>query len=89
MKHGGEAELRNTCNAKNKLRYKKNEIKKDQPTLRDQTVHSLHCKRNPQQAKSRFVAEPAALLLFFDLLCCFGFHKQIPKSLYRSKSLEK
>ena len=21
--------------------------------------------------------------------CCFGFHKQIPKSLYRSKSLEK
>ena len=51
-------------------------------------MHSLHCKRNPQQAKNRFVAESATLLLFFDLLCCFGFHKQVPKSLYRSKSLE-
>ena len=36
-------------------------------------MHSLHCKRNPQQAKIRFVAESAALLLFFDLRCCFGF----------------
>ena len=54
-------------------------------TLRGQTVHSLHCKRNPQQTKIRFVAESATLLLLFDLL----FHKQIPKSLYRSKSLKK
>ena len=46
-------------------------------------ILSLHCMRNPQQAKIRFVAESATLLLFFDLLCCFGFHKQIPKSLYR------
>ena len=52
-------------------------------------MHSLHCNGNPQQAKIRFVAESATLLLFFDLLCCLGFHKQIPKSLYRSKSLEK
>ena len=52
-------------------------------SLRGQTVHSQHCKRNPQQANIRFVAESATLLLFFDLLCCFEFHKQIPKSLYR------
>ena len=38
--------------------------------LRGQTVHSLHCERNKQQAKIRFVAESATLLLFFDLLCC-------------------
>ena len=55
-------------------------------TLRGQTVHSLHFK--PQQAKISFVAESATLLLFVDLLCCFGFHKQIPKSLYCSKSLQ-
>ena len=57
--------------------------------LLGQNVYSLHCKRNPQQAKFRYVAESANLLLFFDLLCCFGFCKQIPKSLYRSKLLEK
>ena len=44
-------------------------------SLRGQTAHSLYCKRNPQQAKIIFVAESAALLLFFDFLCCFGFHK--------------
>ena len=58
-------------------------------TLRGQTVHSLHYKRNPQLAKIIFVAESATLLLFSDLQCCFGFHKQTPNSLYRSKSLQK
>ena len=62
------------------------------PSLRGQTVHSVHCipscKRIPQQAQIRFVAESAKLLLFFDLLCCFGFHKK-PKTLYRSKLLQK
>ena len=57
--------------------------------LRVQTLNSLHCKRNPQQAKIRLVAESATLLLFFDFLCFFGFHKTIPKSLYCSKSLQK
>ena len=52
-------------------------------------LNSLLCKRTPQQAKIRFFGEFATLLLFFDLLCCFGFHKQIPKTLYRSKSLQK
>ena len=53
-------------------------------------AHSLlHRKRNPQQAKIYFVAESAILLPFIDLLCNFGFHKQIPKSLYRSKLFQK
>ena len=47
--------------------------------LRGQTVHSVHCKRNPQQAKYRFVAVPATSLLFFDLLCCFGFQNKYVK----------
>ena len=58
-------------------------------TLPGQTVHFMHCKRIPQQAKIRSVAESATLLLFFDLLRCFEFNKQIPKTLYRSKSLHK
>ena len=44
-------------------------------------MHSVVCKRIPQQAQIRFVAECATLLHFFDLICCFGFHKQIPKTL--------
>ena len=58
-------------------------------TLRGQTVHSVHGKRIPQQANIRFVAESATLLPFFDLLRCFGFYKQMPKTLYRSKLLRK
>ena len=54
-----------------------------------QTVHSAHCMWIPQQAKNSFVAESATLLLFFYLLRCFGFHKKIPKALYRSKLLQK
>ena len=50
-------------------------------TLWGQTVYFVHCKRIPQQAKVRFVAESATLLVFFDLLRCFGFDKQIPKTL--------
>ena len=57
-------------------------------SLRGQTVHSVPCKRILQQAQIRFVAESATLLFFFDLLCCFWFHKQIPKTLYRSSSLQ-
>ena len=57
-------------------------------TFRGQTVYSVHCKRITQQAKIKFVAEFAILRLFFDLLCCFGFHKQMPKTLSRSKSLQ-
>ena len=52
-------------------------------------MHSVNCKRIPQLAQIRFVAKSAILLHFFDLLCCFGFHKQIAKTLYRSKSLQK
>ena len=37
----------------------------------------------------RFVAESATLLHFSDILCCFGFYEQIPKTLYRSKLLQK
>ena len=51
-------------------------------------MHSAHCKRIPQQAKIRFVAESTTVLLFLDLFCCFGFHRQIPKKLYCSKLLE-
>ena len=57
-------------------------------TLRGQTAF-CECKRIPQQAKSRFVAESATLIFFFDLLCCFGFHEQIAKILHRSKLLRK
>ena len=57
--------------------------------LRSQTVHFVNCKRIPQEAKIRFVAESASLLIFFDLLCCFGFHGQKAKTLYCSKSLQK
>ena len=46
----------------------------EEETLRGQTVHSVHCIRTPQQAKIRF---DATLLVFFDLLRRFGFHKQI------------
>ena len=52
-------------------------------SLQGQTVHSVHCKRVPQQAKIRFVAESAALQLFFNLLGCFGFHRLILETLYR------
>ena len=62
---------------------------KGKVSLRSQTVHSVNGKRISQQAKIRFVAEPPILLLLFDLLRRFGFHKQIPKTLYRSKSLQK
>ena len=50
-------------------------------TLRDQTVP---CKRIPQQAKIRFVAEPATLLPLFNILRCIGFHKQLDETLFRS-----
>ena len=66
-----------------------NKLRDATKSLRGQTVHSVHCKRIPQQAQLRFVAESATVLHFFDLFCCFGFHKQNPKTLYRSKSLEK
>ena len=56
--------------------------------LRGQTVHSVPCKWIPQQAKIRFVAKSATLLLFFDLLCCFGFQKQILKTLYCSELIQ-
>ena len=39
--------------------------------LRDQTVHSAHCKRIPQQAKTRFVVQPIHRyfsLIFFAVL---------------------
>ena len=52
-------------------------------------MHYLNCKRTPQQAKVRFVAEPATLLFLFELLCCFGFHAQIDKTLYYLKALQK
>ena len=52
-------------------------------------MQSMHCKRNPQQGKIRFVAESATLLIFSDLLGCFGFNKKKPKFLYHSKLLEK
>ena len=39
-----------------------------QTTLRGQTVRSVHCKRIPQLAKIRFVADFATLLIFFELL---------------------
>ena len=51
-------------------------------------MHFVHCKRIPEQAKMRFVAESTTLLLFFDLLCSFGFHKQIAKTLYCLQSLQ-
>ena len=44
--------------------------RKESKILRGQSVHSVHCKRISQQAQTRFVAEAATLLLFFDLLCC-------------------
>ena len=33
-------------------------------------MHFVHCERN------QIVAESAILLLFFDILCCFGFHNK-------------
>ena len=50
-------------------------------SLRGQSVRFVHCKRIPQRAKIRFVVESA--------LFCFGFHKQIPETLNRSKLLKK
>ena len=47
-------------------------------------MHLVHCKRILEQAKIRFVAESTTLFLFFDLLCCFGFHKH-----YCLKSVQK
>ena len=46
-------------------------------------------KRISQQSKIRFVVESSTLLVFFDLLCCFGFQGQIAKKLYCSKLLQK
>ena len=57
--------------------------------LRGQTVRFVHCKRIPQQTKLRFLEKTAIFLLFSDLLCCFGFHKRILETLYRSKLLQK
>ena len=63
-----------------------NFIKKLPITLRGQTVRFENCKQIiPQQAKVGFVAEFATLLFFFDLLCCFGFHRQIAKTLFLLK----
>ena len=50
-------------------------------------MHFVNCEFS-QQAKIRFVAE-SATLPFFYLLCCFGFHGQIYKTLYCSKLLQK
>ena len=52
-------------------------------------MHLVNCRWIPQQAKITFVAESATLLLYFDLVGCFGLHKQISKTLYRSKSFQK
>ena len=56
--------------------WKQKRQKTKTAALRGQIVNSVHCKWIPQQAKLRFVAEFASLLLFFDLHCCFGFQKQ-------------
>ena len=45
--------------------------------------------RIPQQEKIRFVPESAKLQFLFHLLCCFGFHGQIAKTLHCSKLLQK
>ena len=50
--------------------FSENLLKVGQRTLRGQTKQFVNCKSIPQQAKIRFVAEPATLLVFFDLLCC-------------------
>ena len=47
----------------------------------------VNFKRISQQAKIKFVAEFATLFFFFDLLFCFGFHKQIANTEYHSNSL--
>ena len=47
-------------------------------SLRGQIVYFVNCKQIPQQAN---------LLFLFDLLCCFGFHGQIAKTLHCSKLL--
>ena len=52
-------------------------------------MHFVSMKRFPRQANKIIVAEPAGFVLFFDLLCCFGFHGQIAKTLYCSKLLQK
>ena len=51
-------------------------------------MHFLNFKRILEQSKIRYVAK-SAILLFFCLLCCFGFHKRIAKTLCRSKLPQK
>ena len=58
-------------------------------SLRGQTVQFGNCKRIPQQVEIGFVPESAKLLFFFDLLCHFGFHREIAKTLHCSQLLQK
>ena len=54
-------------------------------SIRGEIVHIVNCRRIPLQAQIKFVAKSAALLIFFDLV----FHKQIAKTMYRRKLLQK
>ena len=65
--------------------YKKEHIPRH--ALRGQTVLSAHYKRNPQQAKIRFVAESETSL--FSLIFYAVLDSTIPKTMYRSKLLQK
>ena len=51
-------------------------------------MHFVNCKRILREAKIRFVKEAEILFLFFDLVCCFGFQKQLASTLYHSKLLQ-
>ena len=68
-------------------KLQKNLSEKKDKLLLSQTVHFVNFKRFPQLAKTRFVGESGKLLFSFDLLCCFGFHRQIAETLCCSKSL--
>ena len=57
-------------------------------SIKRPNVLFVNCKQIPHQAKIRFVSESAILLLFFDLLCCFGLNKQLAETLHFSKLLQ-
>ena len=61
-------------------------IKKIDSALRGQTVRFVNYKWILQQAKIRFAAKSATLLIFY--LCSFGFQRQIAETLCCSKSLQ-
>ena len=57
-------------------------------SLGGETVYFVNCKRVPQQARNRFVAESATFVVSFDFFDRFQFDEHIARTLYFLQRLQ-